>query len=611
MKERVQPSRVGADGQVGPVVGASGSSRRYLPQVLLATMLVGVMPVVAVWWLRASGTLSSYLLGMLLGMVLAMGAAQLGRAFWQTRPGSQDLLFSELMVWGYAHRRYTQARLASARKTLGSMSEAQRGIEGGLSAELQASTLERLAKRLDARDAGTHGHSRRVARYSWMIATRMGLPAEQVARIRTAAAVHDLGKIKTPDAILRKAGSLSDEEYEVMKRHASDGARMAEALNDSELTEMVEHHHERLDGTGYPGGLAGDEIPLGARIISVADTFDSITAHRPYRAAKPHKVALDILQSEAGKQLDPDAVRAFCSHYSGRRALAFWSALNTLPERVFGELGNGLVGAASAAKVVAVAAILGNVAAGTASLAHPSAGHGQGSSAGASVVVADSHTSQSSASGSSSSAGASQRGRLSSRSESADSISGKATLTDGSSAQTQAGVVAGAGASGGGGDSSQDGSSQGQSGSDGSGSSGNGSAGEAVEAHHGRDSETTAETGTGGKPPASATGPSTDKEAAKHKAEPVQGAVEGVKKTVEGTKKTVEGTVESVKGTVKGTVEGTKGKIEEVKGTVEGTVEATKGKVEEVKGKVEEVKGKVEETKGKVEKVLGKVLPKL
>ena len=344
---------------------------RYLAQVVTATALVALCPMLIVWWLRASGVITSYLLGMMLGIGLSLGVAHVGRVLWQTRPGSQHLLFSELMVWGFARRWISERRLASARAVLGSMSQAQDRMADGLSAEEQVKLLEQLARALDARDPNTHGHSRRVARYSWMIATRMGLPREEVARVRTAAAIHDVGKIKTPTSVLRKAGPLTDAQYGVMKRHAIDGAVMATVLNDEGLTMMVRHHHERLSGTGYPSGLSGEEIPMGARIIAVADTFDSITANRPYRAARSHKEALDILNGEAGKQLDPAAVRAFCGHYAGRRPLAFWASLTSLPERLISQVARTAGGVATAGKAVAVAALIGNLAAGTATLARP------------------------------------------------------------------------------------------------------------------------------------------------------------------------------------------------------------------------------------------------
>jgi HD domain len=289
----------------------------------------------------------------------------------------------------------TQHRLASALATLGPMSETQRRELEGLSTKERARLLERLVAGIETRDPYLHGHSRRVARHAWMIAMRMGLPRAEVARIRTAAAIHDVGKIETPTAILHKAGPLTDDEYEVIKRHPGDGALMAATLRDPELTSMVEHHHERLDGTGYPHSLSGREIPLGARIIAVADTFDAITSGRPYRPASPHKKAIDILKEEAGTRLDPAVVRAFCGHYAGRRPLALWAFVAGLPERVASWFGGSVASVASAAKVAAVAALVGGAAVASSTLglpvakAHPAKAP-SGSAIGRRAQIADS-----------------------------------------------------------------------------------------------------------------------------------------------------------------------------------------------------------------------------
>jgi putative nucleotidyltransferase with HDIG domain len=229
--------------------------------------------------------------------------------------------------------------------------------------------LTGLSAALEAGDPYTRNHSRRVARYASMIAERLGLPAAEVDRIRTAAAVHDVGKVRTPIAVLHKPGRLTDDEYETIKAHPVDGARLVEALGDEHLTAIVRHHHERLDGRGYPDGLVGEQIPLGARIVAVADTFDAITSARPYRPASPHRKALDILSKEAGTQLDADAVRAFRACYTGRRPFALWMTFLALPQRVSNTLGNGATAsAASVTKVVAAAstvAVVGGVAAST------------------------------------------------------------------------------------------------------------------------------------------------------------------------------------------------------------------------------------------------------
>ena len=161
-----------------------------------------------------------------------------------------------------------------------------------------------LSALLEARDSFTYGHSQRVTRHAERIATEMGLPAAEVAQVRTAAALHDVGKLHTPRDILNKPGRLTDEEFAVIRNHPGDGAEMSTSVGDPVITAMIRHHHERLDGAGYPDGLAGEAIPLGARIIAVADTFDAMTSNRAYRRAASHKRALDVLRAEAGKQLD-------------------------------------------------------------------------------------------------------------------------------------------------------------------------------------------------------------------------------------------------------------------------------------------------------------------
>ncbi len=335
--------------------GRSHRALKRAAQVATATLVVAGCPVAAVWWLRASGTVTSPLLALALAMVLSLLANWVGQALWEKRVDSEDLLFNELMVWGYVHRRLRQRRLESTDSLVRTRDSGE--------ARRQRRLLEGLVSSMEKRDPYLHGHSRRVARYSWLIAQRMKLPREQVAGIRTAAALHDVGKTKTPKSILHKPGRLTDEEYRIIQLHPGEGAEMAAVLDDPGLVAMIRHHHERLDGTGYPDGLAGEAIPLGARIIAVADTFDAITSARAYRPASAHKRAIDILREESGARLDGDVVKAFCDNYSGRRPLALWSFVCGMPERVLSWLSGSVGAAASAAKVVAVSAIVGAAAA--------------------------------------------------------------------------------------------------------------------------------------------------------------------------------------------------------------------------------------------------------
>jgi HD-GYP domain-containing protein (c-di-GMP phosphodiesterase class II) len=607
-KRRNQPHSTQAVGEP-PAAGAEldllGDDRlkSYLPAVFGATALVAVLPTVVVWYLRESGTVSSYLLGAAIGVVLSLSLAQAGRLAWQKGKHSKQLLFSELLLWGYLERRYRERRLRNARALLGHTNDAQQRIEGGLSQERQVKLLEQMAATLDSRDPCTHGHSRRVARFAWTIASRMGLPREEVDRIRTAAAVHDLGKIETPNSILRKPGKLTDEEYEIMKRHASDGARMVEVLNDVELTAMVRHHHERLDGSGYPDKLRGEDIPLGARIIAVADTFDSITADRPYRAARPHKEALDILTKEAGTKLDGHVVSVFQRHYAGRRRLAFFSSLSTLPERVLEQLASAGGGVATAAKAVAVAALLGNVAAGTAKIAATPASQVSKSSGGQATTA--SGVAPSGASSSSSGAQGQVQGGI-------GRSGGRRNNTRGARRAVgtklgASGAIA-AGTTGGGSQPAGSGSANANANAGAGGGQGSGSS--ETTSSSGQESKPTAgteagkeqgsKTTTSGSPPAPSTGAATGSgsSGSGNGKSNGGGAVGGVVETVKETKGKVE---ETVKETVKGTVEETKKTVE----TVKGTVEETKGKVEET------TKGVVEETKKKLKEIIKLAQPRL
>jgi diguanylate cyclase (GGDEF)-like protein len=168
-----------------------------------------------------------------------------------------------------------------------------------------------LAKAVDARDTYTGSHSTRVAELGAWIAARLGLDAEQVELTRLAGSLHDLGKLAIPEEILRKPGPLTPPERLVLERHSQIGFRMLESLDVNPVAEWVLHHHERWDGTGYPNGLAGEEIPLGARIIFVADAYDAMTSDRAYRGRLTPREAVAELERCAGTQFDPEIVSVF------------------------------------------------------------------------------------------------------------------------------------------------------------------------------------------------------------------------------------------------------------------------------------------------------------
>jgi hypothetical protein len=344
---------------------------RYLPQVAAATALVAVVPVAAVWWLRAERVISSPYLGVAVAMGLSLAASFAGSAYWKRRRGSGDLVFSELLIWGWLRRLRVERRLADATEVLGLAGAGDRRGDDGLNEAQRAHALKQLAAAREAEDSYLDGHSRRVARHAAMIAREIGLSREMEAKVRAAADVHDVGKLYVPAEILNKPDRLTDAEFAIVKRHAEDGAAMVAGLRDPELTAIVRHHHERLDGGGYPSGLRGEEIPLGARIVAVADTFDAITSARAYRPAAPHKRALDILAAEAGTQLDPAAVRAFLHYYRGKGVAAAWALAAVTPQRAFARARarGGTSGGASLGQVAATTAA--TVAVGAAAISAP------------------------------------------------------------------------------------------------------------------------------------------------------------------------------------------------------------------------------------------------
>jgi diguanylate cyclase (GGDEF)-like protein len=168
-----------------------------------------------------------------------------------------------------------------------------------------------LAKAVDARDAYTGSHSERVGELAARIAIRLGADQEQVELTRLAGSLHDLGKLAIPEEILRKPGPLTDGERLVLERHPQIGFRMLESLGVDPVADWVLHHHERWDGAGYPDGIPGPDIPLGARILFVADAYDAMTSDRVYRRRLSHDAALAELERCAGTQFDPEIVVAF------------------------------------------------------------------------------------------------------------------------------------------------------------------------------------------------------------------------------------------------------------------------------------------------------------
>ena len=168
-----------------------------------------------------------------------------------------------------------------------------------------------LANAIEAKDQYTSGHSARVTQLSEWLCNRLDMGREMTQNIVTAAQLHDIGKLGIVDRILNKPGKLTDEEFDLVKQHPLTSVRILEPIIPQPTIGFVKHHHERWDGRGYPDGLAGDKVPLGGRIIAIADTFDAITSTRAYRPAKEWDEALAEIKRCSGTQFDPDLAFAF------------------------------------------------------------------------------------------------------------------------------------------------------------------------------------------------------------------------------------------------------------------------------------------------------------
>ena len=169
-----------------------------------------------------------------------------------------------------------------------------------------------LARAIEARDPYSSGHAARVTAIAEVVAARLGWDEEQIDVLRIGAALHDIGKLAVPDTVLRKPGPLSDEELDHVRAHPEEGARMLGLVGTLRAAvPCVLHHHERWDGSGYPAGSSGPEIPAGARVLAVADAFDAMTSDRPYRPALTGAFAVAELERCAGTQFDPEVVAVF------------------------------------------------------------------------------------------------------------------------------------------------------------------------------------------------------------------------------------------------------------------------------------------------------------
>jgi len=191
-----------------------------------------------------------------------------------------------------------------------------------LNEQIENSSIEivlALSKTLETRDPYSGAHSKRLASYSEKIAKHFKCSARETRELCWAALLHDIGKIGVEDSILHKPGPLTAREWEVMKSHSEVGAHIVKGLTGLEnIASIILSHHERVDGTGYPHGLKGDQIPIGAKIIAVVDSYSAMTEGRVYKAPRTHEEAISELENNSGKMYDPEVVKAFISLFSGQ-----------------------------------------------------------------------------------------------------------------------------------------------------------------------------------------------------------------------------------------------------------------------------------------------------
>jgi len=223
-------------------------------------------------------------------------------------PGAQALVRAANRAL-YAAKRLGRDRCVVHHAQTLEMLDSLRDPDGGAGEQLAAAML--LAETLDLRDVATGRHSQTVGSYAEQIARQLGFPALRVERLRAAGILHDIGKLGIADAILHKPGKLDAHEWDEIKRHPELGARILEHANLRDIGAWVLAHHERVDGRGYPHGLAGEQVPLEARILAVADAYEAMTADRPYRPALTCHAARTELEANSGKQFDADVVAAF------------------------------------------------------------------------------------------------------------------------------------------------------------------------------------------------------------------------------------------------------------------------------------------------------------
>lgn len=307
--------------------GWSRPLRSYLPHSIAATSAVVAAPLLAFWVCTSLIYFDIPIPALLLiALSLTLVTAGVAAEIWERRPGAREISFSELLLWSWYRLQRADERLAESHRRI---------AEVDSSPEEQLLVLQELSDALESKDPYTRGHSSRVERHSFNIAVALGLSLKEIEVLRKAASLHDVGKMRIPNSVLHKPGKLDDEERALIEEHPVLGAWMVASIGDEQIVRTVRHHHERWDGAGYPDGIAGNDIPLFARIIAVADTYDAVTSTRSYRVGGSRKRALEIVRAESGAQFDPQVVDAFLTTLPARSPLVVGLALLAGPQLIW------------------------------------------------------------------------------------------------------------------------------------------------------------------------------------------------------------------------------------------------------------------------------------
>jgi putative nucleotidyltransferase with HDIG domain len=308
-------------------LGLAGGALYFLVNMGLLSFASGVEGHESPWAVfheRFAWLLPHYVVYGFIGAVMGIGYTAVG--LYGLAVFAVPLLLMRKTQEAYLkHTQKSAQKLREAAETIQSQNVSLEQANKALR-ERSTAAMESLSATVDARDSYTAGHSRRVQQLSLAIGRELALSQPELELLGYAALFHDIGKLGIPDAILLKPASLTPEEWVLMQRHAEEGARIIDRLGFLEdAVPAIRHHHERFDGTGYPDRISGDEIPLGARIIHVADALDSMLTTRIYRAARPVNEALREVKDKAGSQFCPRCVTAL------ERILPLDSVVGDLP----------------------------------------------------------------------------------------------------------------------------------------------------------------------------------------------------------------------------------------------------------------------------------------